>query len=245
MDLARAFTKRSKRPEGLYGGPTRMLSTRKQDGSVNHNAISSPLELLSATNALAYDAPSLHQASDSDSPMSSLPSSRDTTPDSSSIECLPSPLEDNHLTDFFRNPGAPLSPKSSVRRSTSSAGGENSSFATRMRSQLRKSQSNTSTDRDAALPIPIMPKASQSRDSAEMSSQKNLSNDLHPFGAELAQVDELAEEIGGRDVIDQDEHYLVGRGLHQWTADDYMNDIIAFFEDSSMNPYGSPSSPWI
>ena len=224
----------------------RTFSTRKQDGSVNHNAISSPLELLSASNALAYDAPSLHQASDSDnSPMSSLPSSRDTTPDSSSIECLPSPLEDNHLTDFFRNPGPPLSPKASIRRSGSSAGADTSSFATRMRSQLRKSQTSSPQDRDTASPTPVMPKPAPAQDTAEVATQKKLSEDHHPFGAELAKVTELAEEIGGEGIMDEDEHYLASRGLLNVTADDYINDIVAFFGDHSMNPFGSPSSPWI
>lgn len=236
MDLARAFTKRNKRPERLNGGPTRAFSTRKHDGSINHNFISSPVELLSATNALAYDAPTLHPASDSESQMSSLPSSRDTTPDTSSIECAPSPIEENHLTDFFRNPGPPLSPKASVRRSNSSGDG---SFARRIRSQLQKSHATSSQDRDAASATPVVPDVPLAQD--------KLTENSHPFGAELAKVTELAEEIGGSNVMIQgeDEQYLVSRGLHKWTEHDYVDDLASYFGNTSMNPFIGSASAWI
>ena len=236
MELARAFTKRSKRPEGLYGGPTRTFSTRKHDGTVNHNFISSPVRLLSATNALAYDAPALHPASDSESQMSSLPSSRDTTPDTSSIECAPSPIEENHLTNFFRNPGPPLSPKTSVRRSNSSADG---SFAARMRSSLQKSHTISSQDRDATSATPAVPDAVMSQD--------KFTENNHPFGAELAKVAELAEEIGGSNALirDEDERYLVSCGLQKWTAHDYVDDLASYFGNTSMNPFLGSASAWI
>ena len=236
MDLARAFTKRNKRPEGLYGGPNRALSTRKHDGSVNHSFISSPVELLSATNALAYDAPALQSASDSESQMSSLPSSRGTTPDTSSIECAPSPIEENHLTSFFRNPGPPLSPKTSVRRSHSSIDG---SFATRIRSQLQKSHMGSPQDRDAASATPTIP-------DVPSAPEKSMANN-HPFGAELAKVTELAEEIGGSNAMIQgeDEQYIVSRGLHSWTQYDYVDDLASYFGNNAMNPFLGAASAWI
>lgn len=50
----------------------------------------------------------------------------------------------------------------------------------------------------------------------------------HPFGHELAQVTELAEEFSAKgrlDIIYEDEQYLMARGLAKMSADDYLNEI--------------------
>lgn len=50
----------------------------------------------------------------------------------------------------------------------------------------------------------------------------------HPFGQELAQVTELAEEFSAKgrlDVIYEDEQYLKARGLAKMSPDDYLNEI--------------------
>jgi hypothetical protein len=50
----------------------------------------------------------------------------------------------------------------------------------------------------------------------------------HPFGQELAQVTEMAEEMSAKgrlDVIYEDEQYLKARGLAKMSADDYLNEI--------------------
>ena len=53
----------------------------------------------------------------------------------------------------------------------------------------------------------------------------------HPFGAELAQVNELAEEFGGRDVTiwDEEEQFLVENGLQKFGAEDYILEIQGLF----------------
>ena len=79
-----------------------------------------------------------------------------------------------------------------------------------------------------------------------MSQDKQTENN-HPFGAELAKVTELAEEIGGSNALiqDEDEHYLVSRGLHKWTTHDYVDDLAAYFGNNSMNPFIVSASAWI
>lgn len=55
----------------------------------------------------------------------------------------------------------------------------------------------------------------------------------HPFGSELAQVSELAEEFGSskqtRPILDPEEQELVSLGLFKFAADDYMNELQGLF----------------
>jgi hypothetical protein len=57
--------------------------------------------------------------------------------------------------------------------------------------------------------------------------------DQHPFGNELAQVSELAEEYGINKeklaVIDEEEQELISRGLFKFRAEDYMSEIHGLF----------------
>ncbi|KAK3178929.1 hypothetical protein OEA41_001067 [Lepraria neglecta] len=63
------------------------------------------------------------------------------------------------------------------------------------------------------------------RTSIDMFSTKPESD--HPFGAELTKVNELAEEIGARDVLvlDDDEQFLMSRELCKFGAEDYVDEI--------------------
>ena len=64
-----------------------------------------------------------------------------------------------------------------------------------------------------------------SRTSADMFSSKF--DPSHPFGAELAQVSELAEEFAVKEVAvwDEEEQYLHDHGLQRFAAADYMSEI--------------------
>lgn len=55
----------------------------------------------------------------------------------------------------------------------------------------------------------------------------------HPFGAELAQVAEMAEEIAGFKSVDVEEEYMLARGLRRFRAEDYLEEIWqgGVFED--------------
>lgn len=74
--------------------------------------------------------------------------------------------------------------------------------------------------------------------------------ETHPFGHELAQVTELAEEYHGNgrlDVIDEEQQYLNNRGLHKFSADDYLNAVqglsTTFFPD--LNHATATTPLWI
>lgn len=69
----------------------------------------------------------------------------------------------------------------------------------------------------------------------------------HPFGNELAQVSELAEEYGISEekmsVVDKEEQELVSRGLFKFCAEEYMSEISGLF----MSAFGDakPHTMWI
>ena len=64
----------------------------------------------------------------------------------------------------------------------------------------------------------------------------------HPFGAELAQVQEVAEEFGVRDVRiwDEEEQFLASQGLCKFAAEDYLMEI-----DSLMRGVFDEEETWL
>jgi len=65
----------------------------------------------------------------------------------------------------------------------------------------------------------------------------------HPFGNELAQVSELAEEYAVStqmlSVVDEEEQELVSRGLFKFRAEDYMSELQSIF----INAFGDSKPP--
>lgn len=52
----------------------------------------------------------------------------------------------------------------------------------------------------------------------------------HPFGKELEQVDEVAEEFGVRnDIMEEEERYLYKHGFMKFGAQDYIAEIESFY----------------
>jgi len=71
----------------------------------------------------------------------------------------------------------------------------------------------------------------------------------HPFGHELAQVSELAEEYGipvqEMEVIDPEEQDLLSRGLFKFRAEDYMSEIHGLFQNAFGETKPSMGLMWI
>ena len=69
----------------------------------------------------------------------------------------------------------------------------------------------------------------------------------HPFSAELDQVNELAEEIGARDVmiLDQEEQWLITHGLLKYDVEEYVEEIQGLFGDTFGNPFSPFNVGWI
>lgn len=49
--------------------------------------------------------------------------------------------------------------------------------------------------------------------------------EAHPFGKELEQVNEVAEEFGSPHVLDEEEQILYRKGLQKFTVEDYICEI--------------------
>ncbi len=247
MDLARAFTRRNKRTGTSMPSLVRASSTKKRDGPIQRSAISAPLELLSTTNVLAFNAPNIYGSSssslsdESDSFMG-LSSTRGTTPDNSSIGSASSPVEQNHLSSYFQAPG----------RSASSAGSHRFSndtgvptIPTRALSHTKKSHEAVARQRSISRSIPpptSIHTPTNPRDTVDMFSTKVDAN--HPFGPELAQVNELAEEMNIM-ILDEEEQYLSSRGLLKFGVEEYMDEIQGLFRGSFGNPFNPFGAGWI
>ncbi|KAI1397642.1 hypothetical protein F4819DRAFT_490351 [Hypoxylon fuscum] len=83
----------------------------------------------------------------------------------------------------------------------------------------------------AAAP-PAMPPMVTSPPPARPSFRRDYSEAQHPFGNELAQVSELAEELGVKEkmqVIDEEEQQLISQGLCRFRPEDYLAEVQGLF----------------
>ncbi|KAI5466163.1 hypothetical protein BGZ63DRAFT_349070 [Mariannaea sp. PMI_226] len=188
---------------------------------------------------------------------SETPSVAETTPPSSpEVSPIDSPVP-NHLSTYFMIPGkatplpkpveAPAIPKRSpshtkqnsydaiarhrsVSRMSKDSNGSIStkasftfsrSSSTSTRASSTSSATSTSTvNSSTSLPAPSPPTVHQRSYKEPPQS--------HPFGKELAQVTELAEEYrvsASNKEDDEDNMYIKAKSLVKFTADDYLNDV--------------------
>lgn len=93
-------------------------------------------------------------------------------------------------------------------------------------------------------PPTIMPKAAATRDSADIFNTKPESE--HPFGKELAQVNEVAEEFGaGKALLDEEEQIMHSLGLMKFGAQDYLREIQQFIGGVYEDQLGLVANPWM
>jgi len=250
MSLARALTKRIRSREtssAVPPTPGRATSTRKFDRNFDRNQISLPIELLSTTNVLAYDAPDLHNLhdfnnsssassatsfDDSSSSRAASSSSSISSPDSPSRDCSPVTVEPNHLSTYFEVPSKARSSVDSHRQSNTLAELDAPAIPSRAMSHTKKTHQALARKRSQSMirtPPISLPPTSAPRSSLDLFSIKPDAS--HPFGAELAQVNELAEDFGVHDITvwDEEDQFLMEHGLQRFTADDYVNEIQGLF----------------
>lgn len=258
MSLARSITKRMKRPSNNDASATPDMQTSKKPGMTFDRAkISAPVALVSTTNMLSYNAPdivpmrtpssssSTHSADDSDHSIStrsraSSHASRDTLTDASSVSSSsPTSPSPNHLTGYF------AAPNKNVRKSASSGNLQ----------QLKEH-----VDEQPAVPaIPARALSHSKRAHERLAQKRSLQNmsrsrshrdnrssvDMfsaaapieeeahpHPFGAELEQLNEIAEEFNGavRDVeMSTNLAVIREKNLASFCASDYLAEIEPLF----------------
>jgi len=134
----------------------------------------------------------------------------------------------------------------------------NNSVSTKSSFVLSRSASVSTTATSASgvsqamkSPVPSIPASPSTRVSAGPHKRRTADRlePAHPFGQELAQVSEIAEEFGIRDKIqitDEEEAELKAKGLFKFQAEDYVNDVqsifASFFQSEATT---SPAPIWI
>jgi len=251
--LSRAFTtKRSKIPSdaGTASLPHRSLTTKHSflPGTIRYK-ISAPVELLSTTNMLSYNAPDIYPTTRSRSSSSGSESDNSsrspqdistplTSPDTSSIESSPTSPKPNHLSCYF---GAPSR--------TSASSDEAPKIPQRVPSHTKMSAEAMARKRSISRMSSPKNSMSTARSSINMFSTNMETVESHPFGNELAQVSELAEEYGitpqKMEVIDEEEQELLSRGLFKFRAEDYMSEIHGLFLNAFGETRPSMATMWI
>lgn len=240
MELARAFTTRKRNVSDSSRFEPKRAASMRRAGTIKRSAISAPLELLSTTNVLAFNAPNIYGSSDNESEGSSALSSstRATTPENDS----PSPVEPNHLSSYFAN-----SNRSGSAESKDANECDSPTIPHRMPSHTKKSHQLAARKRSIQQTVqpPVEIHTAAAHNSIEMFSHKPEAD--HPFGAELTKVNELAEEIGARDVLilDEEEQYLMSNGFCKFGAEDYLEEIMGLFGCSYNNPFSKDCPVWI
>jgi hypothetical protein len=151
-------------------------------------------------------------------------------------------------TRQFSHNGKSLSAKSSLSSFSVSRSSSTSTTAT--------SLSSGSFSRGKA-PVPSVPEVPSQPEAqvivsppARQPSQKKLdmSPAHHPFGSELAQVSEIAEDYGVKDkfqIIDDEEQELLGKGLCRFRAEDYLADVSDLFASFFKSETTQAQPVWI
>lgn len=245
-------------------GPIELIHTTNM---LSYNAPDLPRPSTSSSNQSSPRSVT-HTDDESDSSPSTAASSPPTSPDVPSSELKrPISPQPNHLSSYFMPPQAPQVFSSPVaqapvipKRAPSHTKQASIDAMTRQRSMSHMSKDsgrsmsrgNYSFSRSASTATSF---SGMSRDSVQTQStgvsstfsvgpmsppaeKMHYAPPQHPFGQELAQVTEIAEDFGVSrklDVIDEEEQELVSRGLCKISADVYLNDIqnlaSFFFQD--------------
>ena len=217
-----------------YMGPARAASLR--NGPIKRSAISNPVELISTTNVLALQAPNIYGSdNDSDSSVSLGASSRATTPEMSPSD--EAPIEPNHLSSYFKSNNHP------ARSSKDSTDGESSPRIPQRAVSHTKKTHQAIAARKRSESNTIQPPNAIHNQSPLRETFSTQPDSGHPFGAELTQVNEVAEKFNATNVIilDEEEQYLQSHGLCKFGAEEYVDEIQGLFN----NPF-SPFTPvWI
>jgi hypothetical protein len=72
------------------------------------------------------------------------------------------------------------------------------------------------------------------------------SSEPHPFGKELAKVNEVAEDFGGADtILVEEEQEILSKGFHKFTVEDYIQELVGLYNgggvyDGDLGPIGNP-----
>jgi len=257
MSLARAFTRRNKRSVD-HQGPQRGASIKHSVGTINRSLISLPTELISTTNVQALNAPDIRNASGSSAVSISL------NYDSSDFSTIDRSFLSNAASDTSSidssGPATPVTPATDDARSffdvkqsvpalpaiVASPGLDTPAIPKRAPSHSKKAHVELSRKRSIQRmsPPPTTLTKPAVRSSLDMFGVANDPN--HPFGKELAQVNEIAEEFGASTrLLDEEEQEIMSKGLYKFGVEDYLDEIAGLYGGVFEDQLGSIAKPWI
>ncbi|KAF2806822.1 uncharacterized protein BDZ99DRAFT_86095 [Mytilinidion resinicola] len=189
--------------------------------------------------------------------------SRETLTDASSVGSSPTSPEPNHLSCYFPPANATRESISSskVIRKTESMDSMPAVAATlsspaipqRALSHSKRAHERIANKRSLQNMKP--PSSIHTRDSTRSSCEQRTSLDMfkntpdeHPFGKELEQLNEVAEEFGGvvRDAeMEEDMAVIAKLGLAKFRATDYFSEIQPLFNSLFETRYLAAPTAWI
>ncbi|KAF9699453.1 hypothetical protein EKO04_002278 [Ascochyta lentis] len=171
--------------------------------------------------------------------------SRDTLTDASSVGSSPTSPTPNHLSGYFPAPNGKQLRKSASTNSLSQVREEPTepvpalpqrafSHSKRAHVQLaqKRSMQNLSTRGTSISSRGSLGSVREQRSSLDIITSATISEEAHPFGAELEQLNEVAEEFSGvaRSAEEQaDVEFMQRRGLAAFCAADYLAEIQPLF----------------
>ncbi|KAJ5502501.1 hypothetical protein N7463_005375 [Penicillium fimorum] len=255
-NLGRAFTRRNKRPEVSAPMPYRGEGhVRLNSASIKRSNISGPVQLLSTTNMLAYNAPDINPVKSAGSSSASSLGSRDdsetafspqsyassmSSPDISPHGC--SPIDANPMTSYF--PKRMGTVTSHPRSSTSSSSTTDAPLVPkRALSHTKRSHQELAHSRSISRMSPPPLNATRSTPTIR-ASQEFFQAEPHPFGKELEQVNEVAEEFGGFNMLDDEERILYSKGLKKFSVEDYLVEVEELYGSIFEDTRGPMCTSW-
>lgn len=133
----------------------------------------------------------------------------------------------------FNHTGKSVSAKSSLSSFSVSRSSSTSTTATSLSSGSFSRGKPPVPSVPEVLSQPEQPQVTLSPPARQPSQRKfDVSPAHHPFGPELAQVSEIAEDYGVKDklqVVDEEEQELIAQGLCRFRAEDYLADVSDLF----------------
>lgn len=278
MSLARALTRRTKRTEVPSSSPpARSQSVKNPTMQIDRSKISLPVALVSTTNMLSYNAPdiansnmrhvssstaSTDSADDSDHSASTTRSrastvgSRDTTlTDASSVESSPTSPAPNHLSGYFSSSGKQLR-KSASTTSLQQVKEEvvepipaipQRAVSHSKRAHERLAAKRSLSNIGSRGSLGSLRNSREQRSSVDMFSS-TITEEAHPFGRELEQLNEIVEEFGGviRDAeAEADLSVMRSKNLAAFCASEYLSEIQPLFNSRFGFPQQPPPMAWI
>lgn len=256
MSLARAFTRRNKRSVD-HSAMQRGTSVKYPPGTINRNLISLPTELISTTNVQALTAPdirsisagsstgSLNSVNDSDFSTIDRSFLNNTGSDTSSVDssgpATPVTPANDEIKSFFDSKQSPVVPAIASPPAL-----DTPSVPQRAPSHSKKAHVELSRKRSIQRmsPPPTSISKPTIRDSTEFFTKPT--DPSHPFGRELAQVNEIAEEFGATArLLEDEEQDIMSKGLYKFGVEDYLDEIAGLYGGIFEDQLTSLAKPWI